>query len=704
MPSTLLTAKIRGIRSYSPLEELCQSIEFMPLTLIVGANGTGKTTIIEALKFIISGEEPPQSDCRRNFVHTPRQEDKRFPSGDAAYASIEITFRNSVGQTCVAQRLITRFGVTKSSPPQILSTYKIGGSPWVTVNRQDDWNKVMPKLFGLPNQAILSNVILCHQEDNLWCMGDSSSVKQVFDKVFGCEQYKKEIKHIDEEIRGCKKQIQIKEGFVARYAEEVKRKRLITQRLETLKGEVSKLAQEIGELDSVVGSLNEKKRVFAEKIRHAEKRSKELDSLRQNVRVLVDRDNSLKESLSAVSFKRPAPTVERQQPVRKKPAPDPTAQDLDCVIGNFGKMTTVVDAMPISEELEDLKKLMDETLSMIQKIKNRFVVMADEPPPAPVVEEPNNDEIFAELERRRMVAEKKMHQNLEELEKVRDKLKSLEQQMIDDVHTDADIDQAKTELEKLENQVMSARDKRSMKFGSKQQMDRELGNLKTDLSSLRRSNFMYAESLGHLVCNRLIMDDLEKLKLCFQESIITFHDQMILKINEVLRARWRQIYQGNDIESIELVDEEVTKGKDKKSFNYHMAMRKNGVRMKMREKSSAGQRALACIILRMTLAELFVRDFAFIALDEPTANLDLANVQALAKSIGAYVRKRTQKGAKIQWIIITHDEQFLRALDEECSPYFYKIQMNHKDGCSRIVKVSFRESGFIESQEINETG
>ena len=40
---------IQGVRAFSPHQE--QTIEFYkPLTMIVGANGCGKTTIIECLK------------------------------------------------------------------------------------------------------------------------------------------------------------------------------------------------------------------------------------------------------------------------------------------------------------------------------------------------------------------------------------------------------------------------------------------------------------------------------------------------------------------------------------------------------------------------------------------------------------------------------------------------------------------------------
>lgn len=43
-----------------------------PLTLIVGENGCGKTTIIECLKYALTGEMPPGSDKGKTFVHDPK--------------------------------------------------------------------------------------------------------------------------------------------------------------------------------------------------------------------------------------------------------------------------------------------------------------------------------------------------------------------------------------------------------------------------------------------------------------------------------------------------------------------------------------------------------------------------------------------------------------------------------------------------------
>jgi predicted ATPase len=67
MASALLRIKLNSVNrlwctlnSFSPEED--QVIEFYtPLTMIVGANGCGKTTIIESLRYACTGILPPNA-------------------------------------------------------------------------------------------------------------------------------------------------------------------------------------------------------------------------------------------------------------------------------------------------------------------------------------------------------------------------------------------------------------------------------------------------------------------------------------------------------------------------------------------------------------------------------------------------------------------------------------------------------------------
>ena len=62
-------------------------------------------------------------------------------------------------------------------------------------------------------------------------------------------------------------------------------------------------------------------------------------------------------------------------------------------------------------------------------------------------------------------------------------------------------------------------------------------------------------------------------------------------------------------------------------------MQKDNTEMDMRGRCSAGQKVLASIIIRLALAESFGTNCGILALDEPTTNLDQANIQALAAAL-----------------------------------------------------------------------
>ena len=89
---------IRGIRSYSP--NSAQGIQFdKPLTLIVGKNGCGKTTVIEAMKMACTGDLPPNCKSGQAFINDPSLHDQT-----EVKAQIRLKFTSLIGQPVVCVR------------------------------------------------------------------------------------------------------------------------------------------------------------------------------------------------------------------------------------------------------------------------------------------------------------------------------------------------------------------------------------------------------------------------------------------------------------------------------------------------------------------------------------------------------------------------------------------------------------------------
>ena len=70
-------------------------------------------------------------------------------------------------------------------------------------------------------------------------------------------------------------------------------------------------------------------------------------------------------------------------------------------------------------------------------------------------------------------------------------------------------------------------------------------------------------------------------------------------------------------------------------------MIKGSTPLDMRGRCSAGQKVLACIIIRLALAETFCLHSGLLALDEPTTNLDKENIDGLAQALSDIVRSAT---------------------------------------------------------------
>lgn len=202
--------------------------------------------------------------------------------------------------------------------------------------------------------------------------------------------------------------------------------------------------------------------------------------------------------------------------------------------------------------------------------------------------------------------------------------------------------------------------------------------------------------------------DLGRYHAALDKALMKFHAMKMAEINKTIKELWQRVYRGRDIDyvairsdtdesegqeaSAGLPAETAGAGRSARSYNYRVVMVCGDAEMDMRGRCSAGQRVLCSLIIRLALADSFCVNCGVLALDEPTTNLDGANIRGLAEALSGLIEARRQH-SRFQLILITHDEAFVDHLCQlQVADWYYHI---HKDdqGCSKIERRDMRFLG-----------
>ncbi|RVX72629.1 hypothetical protein B0A52_04026 [Exophiala mesophila] len=191
--SRLLQMSIAGIRSFPPDKNEVIKFDDSPLTLIVGFNGSGKTTIIECLKFAFTGMQPPNTKVGGAFVHDPKMRGE-----STVLALVKVQFTASDGaKMVVARRLQLQVKKASRSLKTLEGSLRTvhNGETITTSSRVAALDQLMPLALGV-STAVLDNVIFCHQDESLWPLSDPATLKKKFDEIFEAQKYTKAIDNI----------------------------------------------------------------------------------------------------------------------------------------------------------------------------------------------------------------------------------------------------------------------------------------------------------------------------------------------------------------------------------------------------------------------------------------------------------------------------------------------------------------------------
>ncbi|CAA7261579.1 unnamed protein product [Cyclocybe aegerita] len=188
---------IRGIRSFD--DKQISVIEFFsPVTVIVGHNGSGKTTIIECLKYATTGDQPPNTRGGA-FVHDPKMANEK-----EVKAQVKLRFHAANGARMLVVRNLSvtvkkTAGLTMKTLESILAladgNADKGGKRGVISTKCAEMDTEIPQLLGV-SKAVLENVIFCHQEDSYWPLAEPAALKKKFDDIFEATRYTKALDSI----------------------------------------------------------------------------------------------------------------------------------------------------------------------------------------------------------------------------------------------------------------------------------------------------------------------------------------------------------------------------------------------------------------------------------------------------------------------------------------------------------------------------
>ncbi|KAJ4307862.1 DNA repair protein rad50 [Neodidymelliopsis sp. IMI 364377] len=298
---------IQGIRSFGP--EKGETIVFTtPLTLIVGWNGSGKTTIIESLRYATTGDLPPYSKTGGAFIHDPKLRNEK-----ELLAQVKLSFRSTSGVRMVATRNL-QVTVKKNARSQKTLEGSLlmlkDGEKHSMSTRVAELDQIIPQYLGV-SKAILDNVVFCLQEDSLWPLSDASTLKKKFDEIFEALKYTKAIENI-KTIRKDRNvelgQLKIIEANAKqdkdRAAKSEKRQAALFDEIEELRGSYEQVDGQCTEAqqkandaynhaaryEQIVAQLNGKRITF-----NANKES--VDSLQDNLKQMAESDDELQDML-----------------------------------------------------------------------------------------------------------------------------------------------------------------------------------------------------------------------------------------------------------------------------------------------------------------------------------------------------------------------------------------------------------------------
>jgi len=345
--SSIEKMMILGVRAFPT--ERGESIRFdKPLTLVAGINGSGKTTIIEALKFVTTGGLPPGAGLKGAWVHDPGLQGEK-----EVMAQVKLLFHAANGTRLVVTRSM-QLQLKKNSRTQKTSECSLllerHGQKTVLSTRVAELDQQVPLYLGV-SSSLIENVIFCHQEDSQWPLAESSTLKKKFDEIFEAGKYTKAVK----ELLDIRKKHRQDLGRQEALADSAKKDR---DRMRKVQKQSEKLNAEMEELRKVAHDLDEKMQSAQKQANDCWKASEEFSDVIVKLQGYRNEANSKEQTLNELK-------VHLKEVSESDEWLEKTLAEFDSTLSRYeeDKRLKQEQWVEYEEELNDLKSRLDAKLT-----------------------------------------------------------------------------------------------------------------------------------------------------------------------------------------------------------------------------------------------------------------------------------------------------------------------------------------------------
>ncbi|XP_064637547.1 DNA repair protein RAD50-like isoform X2 [Lineus longissimus] len=431
-----------------------------------------------------------------------------------------------------------------------------------------------------------------------------------------------------------------------------------TELIQTLKSEVNSFMAEKLQIENDLQKCIKLKETKAELISSNQQYEREIEEAREQIQPLEDKILQLRKEREDIVSKKDTKIDETKADMSRMKEHGNEVRQIHREITKYmneGRDTALAQCQ---EQMKELDAMMDD----MRREQSRY--------------SDNLNQLKEELVNQQ-VKERELSDNLEMREK-EEEIKEVNKRIDHLGKKIGDFDVSN--LERQRRQLMEEQDDLNAEKHTVVERQR---SLKDDIKRITRelntdykdAEVKYRDKMIALKTTELAMKDLDKYYKALDKAVMRYHKNKMEEINKIIKEIWRNTYRGNDIDTIEIRSDEDEAGlsKGRRTYHYRVVMVKMDTVMDMRGRCSAGQKVLACLIIRLALAETFCLKCGILALDEPTTNLDRENICSLAYALTEIIKSRAGH-RNFQLVVITHDEDFVELLGgSDYVEYFFKI-------------------------------